>query len=112
MLIQNQQVRTAGGFATSVFAICFLIITFVASVDVYWSVKLADHLLEAEQNPIGVWLIQTGGVALFMACKLFGTVLAMSFLTLLWNRRSDICLAVIVPLSLLALWLFYYLNYV
>ena len=113
-MIQNHpQERNAVGYVkSSIFLCCYLFITLVCSIDVYWSIRI-ENLISGEKNPVGVWLINldSGSVALFMAVKLFGTVLATSFLVWFLHYRSDLCLAVIVPLALLALSLLYYLYF-
>lgn len=68
------------------------IIVMASAVDVYWAIKVQDDL--EELNPIGRWLISIGGgdVALFMACKLLGTVLAVWLMGLLYSKRAKIAL--------------------
>jgi hypothetical protein len=63
------------------------VIVLAAAVDTYWAIKVQWHL--EELNPIGRWLIAIGGgdVALFMACKLVGTVLAVWLMGLLYLRK-------------------------
>lgn len=67
------------------YSFLWLVILFVSSVDIYWSIKVQDQLLKNELNPIGRSLIimDDGDVALFMAVKSFGTMLALAFLILL-----------------------------
>jgi|TARA_R110000824_G_scaffold120382_5_gene275691 hypothetical protein len=68
------------------------VIVLASAVDVYWAIKVQDSLHEL--NPVGRWLIKIGGgdVALFMACKLLGTVLAIWFIGLLYSKRGKIAL--------------------
>ena len=62
-----------------------MIIGLVGAIDVYWSIKTADHLNENELNPVGRWLIKfdNGSVATFMGIKVFTMTLALGILILL-----------------------------
>ena len=90
-----------------------VIITAVAAYDVYWSFKTQDILRETEQNPLGVMLIQWDGgdIALFMTCKMMGTMAVILAVPALycfrkwWGLACGISLAVFQSLVLL------YLNF-
>lgn len=67
------------------------IIVLASAVDVFWAIKVRDHLIEL--NPMGQWLMQLddGDVSLFMACKLVGTILAcwlMGWMHLRWPKKA------------------------
>ena len=87
------------------------VIVLAAAVDVYWAIKVQDNLQEL--NPVGRWLISIGGgdVALFMACKLVGTVLAVWFMGLLYSRWAKLALcatAGVAAFQLALVWLLFF----
>lgn len=58
----------------------WVFIALVASIDVYFAIKLQSELYDNELNPIGRWLMDMDGcdVALFMAFKFLGTLIVLS----------------------------------
>jgi hypothetical protein len=58
----------------------WIFIALVASIDVYFAIKLQNELYNNELNPVGKWLMDMDGgdVALFMALKFLGTLIVLS----------------------------------
>lgn len=56
-----------------------LIVVSVTAFDVYWSFKTIELLPEYELNPLGNLLIHldNGDIALFMTCKMMGTMIVL-----------------------------------
>ncbi len=71
----------------------WLFIALIASLDVYCSIKYEYELMTEELNPIGRWLmaIDGGSVSLFMACKFFCNLLALSVLQYLYTAHRPLC---------------------
>ena len=66
-------------------------------------------MIELELNPLGVYLIKLGGLELFMALKMFGTILVLFILSYLYRRRPRIAWYVTIPLFVLQSILCYHL---
>jgi hypothetical protein len=94
---------------------CLAFIVFVTAVDIFWSVCLTDTLLECEENPVAAYVIELGdrlttsGVALLCGMKVISTFLVVAICRMLYRRRSDIGVAVIVGVAVLQLWVLCYL---
>ncbi len=85
------------------YSILWWVIAIVSCIDLYWAIHIRDSLLELELNPLGVYLIKLGGLELFMALKMFGTILVLSILSYLYRRRPKTSWCVVVPLFVLQL---------
>jgi hypothetical protein len=74
-----------------------LVIGLVAAYDVYLSIKYQDTLRFQELNPIGRLLMafDGGGVAVFMGVKVFGTLIVISTVQMLYlyKRRMGLTVA-------------------
>ena len=94
------------------FAVMWLTIGIISSIDLYWSIKLQDIILENEENPIGQYLIRAdaGSVALFMGVKMAGTILALGMLILLYHYKRLYAWLSIVSLTVVQFFLLYYLG--
>ena len=68
-------------------------IAIVSCIDLYWAIRIRETLLELELNPIGLFLLRIGGIELFMALKMFGTILVLFILYYLYvnNRKLAWC---------------------
>ena len=88
------------------------VIVLVAAIDVFWAIKVRDNLIEL--NPMGRWLmrIDGGDVALFMACKLVGTILACWLMGWLyaWRPRKAVAITAAVMVVQLLLLVFLVAN--
>lgn len=102
-----------GRLLTIIFICQWLTIGVISAIDCYWSIILSDSLIETEQNPIGLWLIQfgDGNIALFMMCKIIGTILSLGILVLLYHFRPKLahcsCFGVCVFQILLLIYLYF-----
>ena len=85
------------------------VIAVISCVDLYWAIRIGDVLLDFELNPLGVYLMELGGLSLFMAAKMLGTILSLSILYWLYKRKPKIAWCVIIPVALSQVLLFYYL---
>ncbi len=82
-------------------AACLAVVTSVAVYDVYWSFKTQSILQETEQNPLGSLLIEMDGgdIALFMTCKMLGTMFVVLAVPALycfrrwWGMSTGVSLA-------------------
>ena len=94
------------------FAIMWLAIGFISSIDLYWSVKNQHIMLCNEQNPVGRYLMRLddGDVALFMGIKMAGTTLALGFLIFLYHYKRTYAWISIVSLTVGQFFLLYYLG--
>jgi len=92
----------------------WLFVIIVAAIDVYFAIKLQDSLLEFELNPIGKVLItmDDGSVALFMASKFFGTVVALAAVPVInykyGNRWALIYITIAAVIQMLLLYFLIY----
>tara|TARA_Y100000310_G_C20158933_1_gene568233 strand:- start:107 stop:511 length:405 start_codon:yes stop_codon:yes gene_type:complete len=85
------------------YSILWWVIAIVSCIDLYWAIRIRDSLPELELNPLGVYLMELGGLELFMALKMLGTILVLFILSYLYRRRPREAWCVIVPLFVLQL---------
>lgn len=97
-----RQLRQLADAGTIALALMWLFIAAVSSMDVYCSIKYEVELLAEEMNPIGRWLMELdgGSVSLFMACKFFCNLLAVSGLHALYAVHRPLCLVAAGVMSL------------
>jgi len=94
--------------------ILWLFVIVVAAIDVYFAIKLQDSLIEHELNPIGRMLINIdgGSVALFMALKFFGTVVALSAVPIINSKYGNRWALIYITIAAtIQLFLLYFLIY-
>ena len=94
-----------------ILSIGWLIILFVSSYDVYWSVRLADTLPKEELNPQGIWLMKIGGVSFFMAMKFLGTTAVLAVIPFFCIYKQWWGYSIMLSLVALQSWLFYMLTF-
>ena len=86
--------------------LCFVIGT-ISAIDLYWIGKTRSVIAEHEQNPVGTYLIglDGGDVALFMAAKFAGTMLALYIILTLKRLkfRHTILIASLIAFAQIAL---------
>lgn len=80
--------------------LCFLLIVFfgclVSVYDNTLSVIYMDSLPYHEQNPVGNWLIQYGGVSFFVLVKAITTLLACLFgIRIVYSKYRKVLLAIL-----------------
>jgi len=94
------------------YGIMWLAIGIISSVDVYWSIVNQEILMEAEENPIGKYLIEheDGDIALFMSVKVAGTIMALGILVVLYHWNKRYAWPIIIVLTVAQFWLLSYLN--
>ena len=94
-----------------IYTLLLLFMFAVSSIDLYWSIKLSESLIEIEKNPFGILLMRADndGVALFMALKFFCTCMVAAFLVSLYYYRKKIAWCVIISLSIFQLLLLSYM---
>jgi len=92
---------------------CLTVIAGVSAYDTYWSFKNQNTLYDAEQNPIGRWLMELDGgdVALFMTVKMLGTLIVLNAIPLVGRFRKSWCLPIAGSVATFQLLLFAYLNW-
>ena len=90
----------------------WITIGIISAIDVYWSIVNQSVLWEMEQNPIGRYLIEKdgGSIALFMAIKVGGTIIALGVLVFLYHWKQKYAWPIIIILTLAQLSLLSYLN--
>jgi hypothetical protein len=87
---------------------CILIIGLVSVFDTYLSVIYSPHLRQLEQNPLGQYLLDTGGLTLFVEVKSVCTLIVVSLS--FWLMKTKYKLA-IVGVLIFQILLFLYLNF-
>ena len=94
------------------YSIMWITIGIISAIDVYWSIVNQSVLWEMEQNPIGRYLIEKdgGSIALFMAIKVGGTIIALGVLVFLYHWKQKYAWPIIIILTLAQLSLLSYLN--
>ena len=94
------------------YGIMWLAIGVISSVDLYWSIVYQSQLYEIELNPLGRLLISmdNGGVSLFMAVKMLGTVAALGVLVVLYHWRQSIAWPVMISIFIFQLLLLAYIG--
>lgn len=94
----------------------WLTIGLVSAVDVFYAIKFQKSLMELEENPVGLHLLQisNGDISLFMGLKVAGTVLVLGFLQNAFHlgdlSRKHMILKITFGVTLFQLWLLYYLS--
>ena len=84
-------------------------IAIVSCIDLYWAIRIRETLLELELNPIGLFLLRIGGIELFMALKMFGTILVLFILYYLYANNRKLAWYVTTALFILQVILCYHL---
>ena len=96
---------------------CLAFIVLVSAVDIFWSVYLAETLLQHEENPIAVKVILAGdhaginGVALLCGLKVIGTFVVLGICRWIYARSRRIGVPVVLGLAMFQFWLLYYLHF-
>ena len=94
------------------YAVMWLAIGIISSIDIYWAIVNQDMIMELEENPIGRYLIEKddGSVALFMCIKVTGTVIALGSLVVLYHWKKKYAWPIIIALTIAQFWLLNYLG--
>jgi len=90
----------------------FLWVLLVSLVDHYLTIKLQDGILDAEQNPVGKFLIQVdGSVALFMTAKMLCLWIIFFILLSIYKDSKIKAYICVSALSIVQLFLVFYFLY-
>ena len=95
-----------------IYAVLWITIAAVSSIDIYWSVRLHESLSDLELNPLGQLIMEADNenVALFMGLKTFGTFLVLGFLIIFYRLRRRLAWGVIIGVFLFQVWLLFFLT--
>ena len=95
------------------FAALWLFISFVSVWDGYLTLLCRHQMSRAELNPVGQLLIawNNGGVAYLLIAKLVGTIIASSWMMMLYERSPRRGLLIVVPVACFQLWLLLFLTF-
>jgi len=95
-----------------IYALLWITIAAVSSIDIYWSVRLHESLSDLELNPLGQLIMEADNenVALFMGLKTFGTFLVLGFLIIFYRLRRRLAWGVIIGVFLFQVWLLFFLT--
>jgi len=95
------------------YALMWVAIGIISSIDVYWAILNQDMMMEIEENPIGRYLIgmEGGGVALFMSIKVAGTIIALGALVFLYHWKQKYAWPIIIAITIAQFFLLSYLNH-
>ena len=95
-----------------IYALLWITIAAVSSVDIYWSVRLHEDLSELELNPLGQLIMEADNekIALFMGLKTFGTFLVLAFLIIFYRIRRKMAWAATIGVFLFQVWLLFFLT--
>ncbi len=83
------------------FAIAWFFVMFVSVIDGYLLLQNREVIRAMERNPMGLALLELAGgeVWLFLALKLIGTVLACTWLLVIYRVNSKIGMAIALVLA-------------
>lgn len=93
--------------------VMFLWIWCVSMLDHYWTIKLAETIVQAEKNPIGRWLLHFdgGNPALFMTIKMMCLWVIAIIIYKVYHWKPYAAVASLISLSAVQLFLvFYFLH--
>lgn len=95
------------------FGILWLFVSFVSVWDGYLTLLCRHQMSQAELNPVGQLLIawNNGGVAYLLIAKLAGTIIASSWMVMLYESNPRRGLLIIVPVAAFQLWLLLFLTF-
>jgi hypothetical protein len=78
-----------------------VIIAAVSLYDTYLIIRFEEIIYMMESNPMGRWLLEIAGgqVGVFVRVKLAGTLLVLSTLMFMWNRRAPMLFPVTTSIA-------------
>ena len=88
--------------------ILIFLIGLISAYDNLLTLKFADIIIETEENPIGLHIMETYGIHVFMAAKAIGTICAVTLSFLLLKTKYKRAIWAVFILQLL---LFFYLTF-
>lgn len=86
---------------------------FVSSYDAYLTVRLRSVIHDSEQNPIARFIMSMDNwdVSLFIGFKMYGTILVLGFLSLMYLVNKKYAFTTVIALALFQTGLLLYLLY-
>ena len=97
---QKMKRRTEKPVSVGILAVCLVTIAAISVHDATLLILNDQVILESEQNPIGLWLIEKGGgeVWLFVTLKLAGTTTVCTVVAILFDRwpRASVTIACVL----------------
>tara|TARA_Y100000310_G_C20491312_1_gene719355 strand:- start:440 stop:784 length:345 start_codon:yes stop_codon:yes gene_type:complete len=104
-------------YANRIFELCLFTIILVTAVDVFWSVHTGPTLLEFEQNPLAVYIIEWGnanhinGIGLLCAFKVLNTYIVVRACQWLLKMKPAWGWGATVGVTFFQLFVIWYLYY-
>ena len=83
----------------------------ISLFDLYLAIEHQDIIADYEENPIAKAIIVSGGLAVFSAVKILGTLIAMCFMLKAYQFSSKLGWALTLPIFLFQTWLLWYLLF-
>lgn len=95
------------------FLILWAWVAFVSSYDAYLTVRLRSVIHDSEQNPIARFIMSMDNwdVSLFIGFKMYGTILVLGFLSLMYLVNKKYAFTTVIALALFQTGLLLYLLY-
>lgn len=93
------------------FYLMMFLIGLVALIDVYFSFKHSDNMINGEFNPLGKFLIKLddNSIALFMTLKMLSTMMVLSILPAIYHVSKKHGYVTCMGVFLFQAWLFNFL---
>ncbi len=91
-----------------------VMIAAVSLYDTYLIYRFQSEIIDMEENPVGLWLLDLGGghIGVFVRTKLAGTICVLATLLTMWLYRSRLVLPVTTSVASYQAALFMYLTIV
>jgi hypothetical protein len=93
------------------FLFIWLCIGLISLFDLCLAIQHRDIIHEVEENPIAKAIIVSGGLAVFSAVKILGTLIAMCFMLKAYQFSNKLGWALTLPIFLFQIWLLWYLLF-
>ena len=92
--------------------LAIVMIAAVSLYDTYLIYRFQSEIIDMEENPVGLWLLEQGGgqIGVFVRTKLAGTICVVATLVTMWIYRSRIVLPVTTSIASYQAALFMYLT--
>lgn len=94
-----------------IYAILWLYIGAVSTLDVVYTIALQEHLILNEENPFARVLLSEDNwqISRFIGLKMYGTIMVLGFLVWIYNRNKKFACLIISTISFLQFLLMLYL---
>mgnify|MGYP003151688442 CR=1 FL=1 len=84
------------------------VIGLISVYDTYLSIIYSPQLRQSEQNPLGIYLLDVGGLELFITTKAVATILSIICCVILIKTKYKLAIVGVLAFQFL---LFFYLNF-